>query len=62
MTRFRERRAGSLARHLEAQRYLPGGETRSSTWYAPYPNNITAGEGAWLTDCDGNSYLDFLYN
>ena len=62
VTRYRERSAGSLARHLEAQRYLPGGETRSSTWYAPYPTYMTAGEGAWLTDCDGNRYLDFLNN
>ena len=60
--RYRERSAGSRARHLEAQRYLPGGETRSSIWYAPYPTYMVAGEGAWLWDCDGNRYVDFLNN
>ncbi len=60
--RYRGRTAGSRARHLEAGRYLPGGETRSSTWHAPYPTYMVAGDGAWLTDCDGNRYLDFLNN
>ncbi|MCY3834638.1 MAG: aspartate aminotransferase family protein [Chloroflexi bacterium] len=60
--RYRERTARSRARHDEAQRYLPGGETRSATWHAPYPTYMVAGEGAWLTDCDGNRYLDFLNN
>ena len=60
--RYRGRTAGSRARHLEARRYLPGGETRSSTYYAPYPTYMVAGDGAWLVDCDGNRYLDFLNN
>lgn len=60
--RYRERTAGSRARHVEAQRYLPGGETRSSTWYAPYPTYMVSGDGAWLKDCDGNRYVDFLNN
>ncbi len=62
MKRYRERSASSLARHQKARRHLPGGETRSSTWYAPYPTYMAAGEGAWLTDCDGNRYIDFLNN
>ena len=60
--RYRERTGGSRARHQEAQRYLPGGETRSSTWYAPYPTYMVSGDGAWLKDCDGNRYVDFLNN
>ncbi len=60
--RYRVRTAGSRARHVEAQRYLPGGETRSSTWYAPYPTYMVSGDGAWLKDCDGNRYVDFLNN
>ena len=62
MRRYRERTAGSRARHEESQRYLPGGETRSATWFAPYPTYMVAGAGAWLTDCDGNRYIDFLNN
>ena len=62
VARYQERTAGSRARHAEARRYLPGGETRSSTWYAPYPTYMVAGEGAWLRDGDGNRYVDFLNN
>ncbi len=60
--RYQGRSAGSRARQVEARRYLPGGDTRRSTWYAPYPTSMVAGAGAWLTDCDGNRYLDFLNN
>jgi len=62
VTVYRERTAASRARHEEARRFLPGGETRSATWFAPYPTYMVAGEGAWLIDCDGNRYLDFLNN
>lgn len=60
--RYRARTAASRERHEEAQRYLPGGDTRVATYYAPYPTYMTAGEGAWLTDSDGNRYLDLLNN
>ncbi len=62
MQRYRARTAGSRARHQEALRYLPGGDTRVATFYAPYPSYMAAGAGAWLTDCDGNRYLDMLNN
>lgn len=62
VARYQRRTAGSRARHREARRYLPGGETRSSTWYAPYPTYMDSGDGAWLRDVDGNRYLDFLNN
>ena len=59
---YQQRTSGSRARHEEARNYLPGGETRSATWYQPYPTYMVAGDGAWLTDCDGHRYLDFLNN
>ncbi len=62
LTRYRGRTPGSRFRHDEARRYLPAGDTRSATWFAPYPTYMVAGEGAWLTDCDGNRYLDLLNN
>ncbi len=62
VARYRERTPGSRARHEEAQRYLPAGDTRAATYFLPYPTYMTAGEGAWLTDCDGNRYLDLLNN
>ena len=45
-----------------ARRALPGGETRSITFYAPYPASIANAVGAELTDVDGNKYLDVLNN
>ena len=62
VTRYQGRTGGSRARHDEARRYLPAGDTRSATWFAPYPTYMVAGEGAWLHDCDGNRYLDLLNN
>ena len=62
LARYRESTPGSLMRHEKAQRYLPAGDTRSATWFSPYPTYMVAGEGAWLTDCDGNRYLDLLNN
>ena len=62
LARYRQRTAGSRARHQEARQYLPAGDTRAATWFAPYPTYMTDGAGAWLTDCDGNRYLDLLNN
>ena len=59
---YRARTGGSLARHEMAQAYLPAGDTRAATFFTPYPTYMTAGEGAWLRDCDGNRYLDMLNN
>ena len=50
----------SRARHLEATRSLPGGNTRSILFYPPFPLTITRGEGARLWDLDGHAYADFL--
>jgi glutamate-1-semialdehyde 2,1-aminomutase len=38
----------SRARHAEAARSLPGGNTRSILHYSPFPVTITRGEGARL--------------
>ena len=50
----------SRARHAEAARSLPGGNTRSILFYPPFPVTITRGAGARLFDLDGHEYLDFL--
>ena len=62
VARYRERTAGSSGRHTEAQKVLPAGDTRAATFFEPYPTYMAAGEGAWLSDCDGNRYLDMLNN
>jgi len=41
---------------------MPGGDTRASTFYRPYPTVIESGEGAHLHDVDGNVLLNFLNN
>jgi glutamate-1-semialdehyde 2,1-aminomutase len=53
-------RSGEQA--AEARRWLPGGDTRSTTWFAPYAPFVAEGEGAFFTDVDGNRYLDLLNN
>jgi glutamate-1-semialdehyde 2,1-aminomutase len=46
----------------EARRYLPGGDTRSSAHYPPYPAFMSRGEGCRLWDVDGHEYIDFMNN
>jgi glutamate-1-semialdehyde 2,1-aminomutase len=43
-----------------AATYLPGGNTRSSLWYDPFPLCMVRGEGSHLVDADGHEYVDFL--
>jgi glutamate-1-semialdehyde 2,1-aminomutase len=44
------------------RQHLPGGETRTLTYYRPYPVVIARGEGPILVDVDGNEYVDVLNN
>ncbi len=46
----------------EGRKYVPGGVTRITTFFAPYPMYMDHGAGAYLFDCDGNRYIDFLGN
>ena len=46
----------------EARRYFPGGDTRSSAYYTPYPAFMARGEGCLLWDADGHEYVDFMNN
>jgi len=50
----------SQAADTKAQRYLPGGNTRTVLHYDPYPLTMVAGEGAEVTDLDGHRYVDFV--
>lgn len=45
-----------------AQRVLPGGTTRITIQRDPVPIYMASGDGAWLTDIDGNRYLDLQNN
>jgi glutamate-1-semialdehyde 2,1-aminomutase len=62
VARYRERTSKSQLYTQRARRVLPGGDTRTGTFYKPYPAYMVSGFGAILTDLDGNQYLDFLNN
>jgi glutamate-1-semialdehyde 2,1-aminomutase len=56
------RRPKSAERNAEAKRSMPGGDTRSTAWFPPYPPFVAEGSGAFLTDVDGNRYVELLNN
>lgn len=45
-----------------ARRVFPGGDTRMSAHYAPYPLFVERAEGAHLYDADGHELIDFMNN
>jgi glutamate-1-semialdehyde 2,1-aminomutase len=45
-----------------AERVMPGGDTRTTTFYRPYALTLERGEGPFLWDVDGNKYIDLLGN
>ncbi len=51
---------GGQGRSAAQQSAIEQIETFGSHNYHPLPVVITSGSGAWLTDIDGNRYLDFL--
>lgn len=44
----------------EAALYIPGGVQHNLAFNYPFPLVFTKADGAYLTDLDGNSYIDFL--
>ena len=59
---YEEWSPGSKKRIEEARRWLPGGDTRSSAHYPPYPLFMVRGEGPRIHDVDGHSFVDFMNN
>lgn len=57
---YTERNPRSLARHEAASEVMPGGNTRSVLYYAPFPLGVARGQGCYLMDLDGHRYVDFL--
>jgi glutamate-1-semialdehyde 2,1-aminomutase len=52
----------SAALHAAAGRVMPGGDTRTIAFHAPYPLTIGQGSGCRIQDADGRSYIDLLNN
>ena len=50
----------SQARHERARAVLPGGHSRQTLYFAPFPLTIARGEGARITDLDGHEYLNLV--
>ena len=53
---------GSEVLAQRARKVFPGGDTRASAHYRPYPLAIREAQGCHLTDVDGNRILDFMNN
>ena len=50
----------SQAADKNAERYFPGGNTRTVLHYHPFPLTMVEGDGAEVTDLDGHRYVDFV--
>jgi glutamate-1-semialdehyde 2,1-aminomutase len=51
--------AALLARAAHA---MPGGNTRTASFYPPYPVVLERGDGPWVWDVDGRRYVDMFCN
>ena len=52
----------SAAMHERAKESLPGGDSRNSIWWKPFPIYVARGDGSMMTDLDGNERVDFISN
>ena len=57
---YRSRHPSSEKLLQQAAEVLPGGNTRSVLFHAPFPLYMMRGEGCQLWDADGHRYLDAL--
>jgi glutamate-1-semialdehyde 2,1-aminomutase len=57
---FAAKRPRTRAMHERAAQVMPGGNTRTVLFTAPFPLRVETAAGATITDIDGNTYLDLL--
>ncbi len=62
LQRYQDRTPRSRKHAEMASHFLPGGDTRTATYYNPYPTYMAEGMGCTVIDVDGNSYVDFHNN
>lgn len=60
LERYLELTPLSRARWEEAREYMPGGDSRNSIFWKPYPIFITDASGSGVTDADGVRRIDFI--
>ena len=59
---YRRTTPTSRALHERAVKVMPGGTTRTTTYFDPYPLYIERGDGCRIWDADGAERLDMLGN
>lgn len=59
---FPNEKSKSAALYEQALKVLPGGNSRHTVFFQPYPIYAARGEGARIWDVDGVSRLDFINN
>ncbi|WLR52578.1 aspartate aminotransferase family protein [Bacillus tianshenii] len=57
---YMKRTKGSYDIMQQAQDVMPNGVTANIKSFSPYPIVMNKGNGAYLTDVDGNEYIDYL--
>ncbi|QUW22851.1 aspartate aminotransferase family protein [Sporosarcina sp. Marseille-Q4063] len=50
----------SLEFSKSSKKVMPGGVTANIKFFEPYPTVMAKGSGVYLTDIDGNEYVDYL--
>ncbi|MEK3935572.1 aspartate aminotransferase family protein [Sporosarcina sp. FSL W7-1349] len=60
MEAFKKKTPTSYAISQRARQVMPGGVTANIKFFEPYPIVMKSGAGAYLTDVDGNEYIDYL--
>jgi glutamate-1-semialdehyde 2,1-aminomutase len=58
--RFAAANPRSRAAHEKAAEAMPGGNTRTTLFYPPFPLTMASAAGCHLTDLDGHTYVDLL--
>ena len=59
---YRRTTPGSRALHEKAVAAMPGGTTRTTTYFDPYPLYVDRGQGCRVWDVDGTERIDMLGN
>jgi glutamate-1-semialdehyde 2,1-aminomutase len=59
---YTKKHSKSKTMQAEAAKYLPGGSSRGTAYFDPYPFFVDHAEGHYVYDVDGNRYLDFMIN
>ena len=60
LARYKELTPKSREIWEEASEYLPGGDSRNSIFWAPYPIFVDSGSGCHVVDADGVDRIDFI--